>query len=417
MDIEQLKAELAGARFAAESHLRTVKSQERIIAGYQAREAAQRAAIQPAGDAVCWACHGSGWVVRDPDIGTDQECPSCGGSGIDEDAAPASPSQPEALGYIDGRPVFVGAELDQRVHDGWVQHNAQESWRGLNINWKDDMRWHVPNEAPAAISEDELCALLPGSHYMDPPDGGSVSVMEQLRRMAEDAAQYRNDLLPAAPLERLNKLVHQLINTCADLHRTSQPVQNIPNGWVALNMIFDEDMNYPEAVAYGPSDMMARLGKKLDKYYASVIATRDATPSPKPVAGEPVPLPDAVWWACDTYEGVQFHPSEEQAKRYSGDGDAVGYCLLEKVEAYGQAREDAALARQSAPVASAQCDALTDSDIRRMATEAYRAGELNWLGFDFDPATDGYGIPSLSLCHYQLVRAVLARLRGQKGGA
>lgn len=35
----------------------------------------------------CGACHGSGWVVRDADIGTDQECFSCGGSGTDEDAS------------------------------------------------------------------------------------------------------------------------------------------------------------------------------------------------------------------------------------------------------------------------------------------------------------------------------------------
>lgn len=29
----------------------------------------------------CGACHGSGWVVRDADIGTEQECFSCDGSG------------------------------------------------------------------------------------------------------------------------------------------------------------------------------------------------------------------------------------------------------------------------------------------------------------------------------------------------
>ena len=33
----------------------------------------------------------------------------------------------------------------------------------------------------------ELAAVLPGSYYMDPPDGGSVTVLEQVRRMAEDA--------------------------------------------------------------------------------------------------------------------------------------------------------------------------------------------------------------------------------------
>jgi hypothetical protein len=34
-------------------------------------------------------------------------------------------------------------------------------------------------------------ALLPGVYYMDPPDGGNVDLVEQLRRMAKDAARYR----------------------------------------------------------------------------------------------------------------------------------------------------------------------------------------------------------------------------------
>ena len=36
-----------------------------------------------------------------------------------------------------------------------------------------------------------VAALLPGPYYRDPPDGGSVTVFEQLRRMAADAARYR----------------------------------------------------------------------------------------------------------------------------------------------------------------------------------------------------------------------------------
>jgi len=37
----------------------------------------------------------------------------------------------------------------------------------------------------------ELLSLLPGPYYMDAPDGGDVSVIEQLRRMAKDAERYR----------------------------------------------------------------------------------------------------------------------------------------------------------------------------------------------------------------------------------
>ena len=37
----------------------------------------------------------------------------------------------------------------------------------------------------------ENTAALPGAYYMDPPDGGDVSVPEQVRRMAKDAERYR----------------------------------------------------------------------------------------------------------------------------------------------------------------------------------------------------------------------------------
>lgn len=39
---------------------------------------------QPAAPVECGACLGSGRMVRDADIGTDQECFSCGGSGKSE---------------------------------------------------------------------------------------------------------------------------------------------------------------------------------------------------------------------------------------------------------------------------------------------------------------------------------------------
>jgi hypothetical protein len=40
-------------------------------------------------------------------------------------------------------------------------------------------------------SEAQLLALLSGSYYMDPPDGGSVTLYEQLQRMSKDAAKWR----------------------------------------------------------------------------------------------------------------------------------------------------------------------------------------------------------------------------------
>ncbi|EPF5560240.1 hypothetical protein ACSS9A_004399, partial [Salmonella enterica subsp. enterica serovar Newport] len=39
--------------------------------------------------------------------------------------------------------------------------------------------------------DNSLCELLPGTQYMDPPDGGSVTPLEQVRRMVAD---YRNQI-------------------------------------------------------------------------------------------------------------------------------------------------------------------------------------------------------------------------------
>lgn len=43
----------------------------------------------------------------------------------------------------------------------------------------------------AAELNNELCNLLPGCQYMDPPDGGSPSIIEQVRRMVAD---YREQI-------------------------------------------------------------------------------------------------------------------------------------------------------------------------------------------------------------------------------
>lgn len=52
-------------------------------------------------------------------------------------------------------------------------------------------------------------------------------------------------------------------------------------------------------------------------------------------------------------------------------------------------------------------EALTDEQIQAIATAAYKAGDLSWLGFDKD-ADDKYTIPTLSKSHYQFARAIIA---------
>ncbi|MFE0407151.1 ead/Ea22-like family protein [Citrobacter freundii] len=47
-------------------------------------------------------------------------------------------------------------------------------------------RLRVEREASEAELNNALCELLPGTQYMDPPDGGSVTQLEQVRRMVAD---------------------------------------------------------------------------------------------------------------------------------------------------------------------------------------------------------------------------------------
>ena len=48
----------------------------------------------------CGACHGTGWVSRDADIGTEQECFSCDGRGKSDDAAPVQAQEPFMYGIV-----------------------------------------------------------------------------------------------------------------------------------------------------------------------------------------------------------------------------------------------------------------------------------------------------------------------------
>lgn len=56
----------------------------------------------------CGTCHGSGWVSRDADIGTEQECFSCGGSGEDQDAAQLTDKT--APGAAEGDVLLAGIQ-------------------------------------------------------------------------------------------------------------------------------------------------------------------------------------------------------------------------------------------------------------------------------------------------------------------
>lgn len=62
--------------------------------------------------------------------------------------------------------------------------------------YRNDVVFHAKVDTLVARTIDAVrdaeSRLLPGTQYMDPPDGGDVDVDEQLRRLAQDAARYRH---------------------------------------------------------------------------------------------------------------------------------------------------------------------------------------------------------------------------------
>lgn len=87
-------------------------------------------------------------------------------------------------------------------------------------------RLRVERETSEAEMGNALCQLLPGCHYMDPPDGGNVTPLEQVRRMVSD---YRERIAELEARELVVNLpayvdgrtlgygeVNHMIDLCAD---------------------------------------------------------------------------------------------------------------------------------------------------------------------------------------------------------
>jgi hypothetical protein len=84
--------------------------------------------------------------------------------------------------------------------------------------------------------QEELATVLPGTTYMDPPDGGAPTILEQLRRQAKDAARWC--MLPAFIEEhqidyvRLCRQIDAAIDGVARHVEAQEPERDFLNaGW------------------------------------------------------------------------------------------------------------------------------------------------------------------------------------------
>ncbi|ABP59700.1 ead/Ea22-like family protein [Enterobacter sp. 638] len=80
-------------------------------------------------------------------------------------------------------------------------------------------RLRVEREASEAELGNALCELLPSVQYMDPPDGGSVKPLEQVRRMVAD---YREQIQAAE--ERFAQLIHIISMHTVELGFGEKPI-------------------------------------------------------------------------------------------------------------------------------------------------------------------------------------------------
>lgn len=136
------------------------------------------------GDEPCGACEQTGYVAEDT------RCPSCNPAPADA----ASLAAQDACKHCG-------------VPDGFHRIDCAQ--------------WAGPSVA-------ELMALLPGTYYMDPPDGGSVTLLEQLQRMARDAEAYRRINTPELHdfMEGMrNEALHQ-VERWGQAHDRSKSAEN-----------------------------------------------------------------------------------------------------------------------------------------------------------------------------------------------
>lgn len=66
---------------------------------------------------------------------------------------------------------------------------------GSLVGYIDDIKERMSNaENYSSELDNALCELLPSTQYMDPPDGGSVTPLEQVRRMVADYRERIEEL-------------------------------------------------------------------------------------------------------------------------------------------------------------------------------------------------------------------------------
>lgn len=142
----------------------------------------------------------------------------------------------------------------------------------------------------------ELTALLPGTYYLDPPDGGSVTLLEQLQRMARDAEAYRRINTPELHdfMEGMrNEVLHQ-VERWGQAHDRSKSAENwywlvgyLAGKALRAAITGDRDKALHHTISSAAALANWHAAILADTTGAGVGEDADLRPAPYPAHGEP----------------------------------------------------------------------------------------------------------------------------------
>jgi len=107
-------------RLALEALETSMYPQQKQLQAITAIKSALEAKDEPV---MCGACNGSGHMVRDHDIGTDQKCFVCEGSGVFEDTTPPQRKEPEPVVWMYQDKSTHEVRFQKHMR-GFVDHGA-----------------------------------------------------------------------------------------------------------------------------------------------------------------------------------------------------------------------------------------------------------------------------------------------------
>ena len=162
----------------------------------------------------------------------------------------------------------------------------------------------MTTDAQAALAQvrEAMANVLPGVYYMDPPDGGDVSLLKQLQRMSNDAARYR--------------LLRRKFAIISDGEGNAEfcpinlprPTYIAPNTAIELDTALDRERlgldgakRPPTPVGWSDTDWIKRLQEQDEQ--------------PHPLAGQHINQ-GSMDAAADAYEAESYDALKRDARRY-----------------------------------------------------------------------------------------------------